>query len=133
MYKHVWPGAVAGTELICRFPHRHVSLIKIQGKEFEFEPIRLRSVRPFIFEDVVLSTYHDKQTDDRKKLTSKVAVTKYLKAKVSTYCPFAGVEDTAAEARLGFADRSTSSSTARTRSGTSSTPTTTRNRNVCCL
>ncbi|GAA6017549.1 hypothetical protein JCM8202_000328 [Rhodotorula sphaerocarpa] len=62
---------------------KHVSLIKIQGKEFEFEPIRLRSVRPFIFEDVVLSTYHDKQTDDRKKLTSKVAVTKYLKAKVN--------------------------------------------------
>lgn len=73
-------------ELTQQPPHRHVSLIKIQGKEFEFEPIRLRSVRPFIFEDVVLSTYHDKQTDDRKKLTSKVAVTKYLKAKVSLSC-----------------------------------------------
>lgn len=64
-------------------PVRHVGLIQIQGKEFEFKPIRLRSVRPFIFEDLVLSTYHDKQTDDRKKLNSKVAVNKYLKAKVS--------------------------------------------------
>lgn len=61
---------------------RHVGLIKIQGKEFEFEPIRLRSVRPFIFEDIALAPYHDKQTDDRKKLTSKVAVNKYLKSKV---------------------------------------------------
>ncbi|GAA5987395.1 hypothetical protein JCM10908_001939 [Rhodotorula pacifica] len=62
---------------------KHVGLIKIQGKEFEFEPIRLRSVRPFIFEDIALSTYHDKQTDDRKKLMSKVAVNKYLKSKVN--------------------------------------------------
>ncbi|POY75253.1 double-strand break repair protein MRE11 [Rhodotorula taiwanensis] len=62
---------------------KHVGLIQIQGKEFEFKPIRLRSVRPFIFEDLVLSTYHDKQTDDRKKLNSKVAVNKYLKAKVN--------------------------------------------------
>lgn len=59
-----------------------MGLIKIQGKEFEFEPIRLRSVRPFIFEDIALASYHDKQTDDRKKLTSKVAVNKYLKSKV---------------------------------------------------
>ncbi|GAA5957123.1 hypothetical protein JCM8115_003964 [Rhodotorula mucilaginosa] len=62
---------------------KHVGLIKIQGKEFEFEPIRLRSVRPFIFEDIALAPYHDKQTDDRKKLTSKVAVNKYLKSKVN--------------------------------------------------
>lgn len=61
---------------------RHVGLIKIQGKEFEFEPIRLRSVRPFVFEEVSLSIYHERQEDDRKKLTSKMAVNKYLKSKV---------------------------------------------------
>ncbi|BGO97365.1 Double-strand break repair protein MRE11 [Rhodotorula toruloides] len=62
---------------------KHVGLIKIQGKEFEFEPIRLRSVRPFVFEEISLLDYHEKQTDDRKKLMSKVAVTKYLKTKVN--------------------------------------------------
>ncbi|GAA5999486.1 MRX complex nuclease subunit [Rhodotorula paludigena] len=62
---------------------KHVGLIKIQGKEFEFEPIRLRSVRPFVFEEVSLSVYHERQEDDRKKLTSKVAVNKYLKSKVN--------------------------------------------------
>ncbi|BGP25655.1 double-strand break repair protein MRE11 [Rhodotorula toruloides] len=62
---------------------KHVGLIKIQGKEFEFEPIRLRSVRPFIFEEISLLDYHEKHTDDRKKLNTKVAVTKYLKTKVN--------------------------------------------------
>ncbi|BGP09204.1 meiotic recombination [Rhodotorula toruloides] len=62
---------------------KHVGLIKIQGKEFEFKPIRLRSVRPFVFEEISLLDHHEKQTDDRKKLMSKVAVTKYLKTKVN--------------------------------------------------
>ena len=63
-------------------PRRHVGLLKIQGKEWEFEPIRLRSVRPFVFEEISLYEYHEDQKDDRKKLTSKVAVNKYLKSKV---------------------------------------------------
>lgn len=63
--------------------HRHVGLIKIQGKEFDFTPIRLRSVRPFLFEEISLAEYHDQQTDDKKKLMNKQAVTKYLKVKVS--------------------------------------------------
>jgi double-strand break repair protein MRE11 len=62
--------------------HRHVGLIKIQGKEFEFEPIRLRSVRPFVFEEISLAEYHDKQTEEKKKLNTKIAVNKYLKGKV---------------------------------------------------
>ncbi|GAA5824665.1 hypothetical protein JCM3770_005624 [Rhodotorula araucariae] len=62
---------------------KHVGLIKIQGKEFEFEPIRLRSVRPFVFEEISLFEHHEDQTDDRKKLTSKVAVNKFLKSKVN--------------------------------------------------
>lgn len=62
---------------------KHVGLIKIQGKEFDFTPIRLRSVRPFVFEELSLAEYHDQQTQDKKKLNSKQAVTKYLKFKVN--------------------------------------------------
>ncbi|GAA5862121.1 hypothetical protein JCM1840_001650 [Sporobolomyces johnsonii] len=62
---------------------KHVGLIKIQGKEFDFTPIRLRSVRPFLFEEISLAEYHDQQTDDKKKLMNKQAVTKYLKVKVN--------------------------------------------------
>lgn len=75
-------GLLREARLTLRILRRHVGLIKIQGKEFEFEPIRLRSVRPFVFEEISLLDYHEKQTDDRKKLMSKVAVTKYLKTKV---------------------------------------------------
>ncbi|GAA6043588.1 hypothetical protein JCM8097_005270 [Rhodosporidiobolus ruineniae] len=71
---------------------KHVGLIKIQGKEFEFEPIRLRSVRPFVFEEISLADYHDKQTDDKKKLTSKAAVNKYLKMKVNELIEKANAE-----------------------------------------
>lgn len=53
----------------------------MQGKEFEFEPIRLRSVRPFIFEEFALSQV---QADDESiNLNSKIAVAKYLKSRVN--------------------------------------------------
>lgn len=61
--------------------YRHVSLVKIQGKEFEFEPIRLRSVRPFLFEEFSLAAAHD--PENKVNLNSKVAVNKYLKGRVS--------------------------------------------------
>ncbi|GAA5839543.1 hypothetical protein JCM9279_005973 [Rhodotorula babjevae] len=71
---------------------KHVGLLKIQGKEWEFEPIRLRSVRPFIFEEVSLFDYHEDQTEDRKKLSSKVAVNKFLKSKVNELIKRANAE-----------------------------------------
>lgn len=37
-----------------------------------------------MFEEISLYAYHDKQTEDKKKLSTKQAVTKYLKVKVST-------------------------------------------------
>ncbi len=53
-------------------------MIKIQGKEFEFEPIRLRSVRPFIFDDINLMDEQNKGA----VLKTKVQVNKFLKSKV---------------------------------------------------
>jgi len=67
---------------------RHVALIKIQGKEFEFEPIRLRSVRPFIFEDLNLM---DEQANGAV-LKTKVQVNKFLKAKVNALIDRANAE-----------------------------------------
>ena len=58
--------------------HRHVALIKIQGKEFEFEPIRLRSVRPFIFGDINLMDEQNKGA----VLKTKLQVEKFLRGKV---------------------------------------------------
>ena len=60
---------------------RHVSLLKIQGKEFEMEPIRLRSVRPFVWEEVSLI---EAAEGDDVDLSTKVKVNKFLKGKVSS-------------------------------------------------
>ncbi|KAM0786756.1 hypothetical protein ACM66B_002191 [Microbotryomycetes sp. NB124-2] len=81
-YYIVQPGSSIATSLAKgeSIP-KHVSLIKIQGKEFEFEPIRLRTVRPFIFEELSLSEVIAK--DDSVDLSSKVKVTKYLKMRVN--------------------------------------------------
>ncbi|KAG7833207.1 hypothetical protein KL943_004072 [Ogataea angusta] len=36
-------------------PDKHVYLLKIKGKDYSLEPIRLKSVRPFAMKDIVLS------------------------------------------------------------------------------
>lgn len=46
-------------------------------------PIRLRSVRPFVFDKVSLQEAQD-EADDEKLLDSKVKVNKFLKKKVSS-------------------------------------------------
>ena len=58
---------------------RHVALLKIQGKEFELTPIPLRSVRPFVIDDVDLSEGAEEEGFD---LSDKLAVNKFLKKKV---------------------------------------------------
>ncbi|SCV70228.1 BQ2448_1622 [Microbotryum intermedium] len=81
-YYIVQPGSSVATSLAKgeAIP-KHVSLIKIQGKEFEFESIRLRTVRPFIFEDISLSEAHN--PSKKVNLKDKVAVNRYLKSRVN--------------------------------------------------
>ncbi|CDO78264.1 hypothetical protein BN946_scf184491.g9 [Trametes cinnabarina] len=55
---------------------KHVALLKIQGKEFELTPIPLRSVRPFVIDEVVLSEAAEEEGFD---LDDKIEVTKFLK------------------------------------------------------
>ena len=56
--------------------NRHVALLKIQGKEFELTPIPLRSVRPFVIDDVNLM---DASEEDGFDLSDKLAVSQFLK------------------------------------------------------
>jgi double-strand break repair protein MRE11 len=58
---------------------RHVALLQIQGKEFELEPIPLRTVRPFVLEEVILSEASDEEGFD---LNDQIAVSKFLKSRV---------------------------------------------------
>jgi double-strand break repair protein MRE11 len=58
---------------------RHVALLQIQGKDFQLTPIALRTVRPFVIEDVVLSEVAEEEGLD---LGDQIEITKYLKARV---------------------------------------------------
>lgn len=63
---------------------RHVALLKIEGKEFQMEPLPLRTVRPFVIEQVVLNEVAD---EEGLNISDQMEISKYLKAKV-TYVPF---------------------------------------------
>ena len=62
------------------FPCRHVALVEIQGKEFQLKPIPLRTVRPFVLEDLVLSEASEEEGFD---INDQIAVSKFLKSRVN--------------------------------------------------
>ncbi|KAI6025995.1 Mre11 DNA-binding presumed domain-containing protein [Pisolithus marmoratus] len=59
---------------------KHVALLQIQGKQFEIKPIPLRTVRPFVLEDVVLS---EAAEEEGFELNDQIAVSKFLKSRVN--------------------------------------------------
>ncbi|KAH9937834.1 DNA repair exonuclease [Epithele typhae] len=59
---------------------KHVALLKIQHKDFELTPIPLRSVRPFVIDDVDLTEAADTEGFD---IFDKIAVGEYLKGQVN--------------------------------------------------
>ena len=61
---------------------RHVALLQIQGKEFQLTPLPLRTVRPFIIEDIVLNEVAEEAGLD---LNDQMAINKFLKGKVSLF------------------------------------------------
>lgn len=59
---------------------RHVALVQIQGKEFNLTPVPLRTVRPFVIEEVILADIAEEEGLD---LNDQMEITKFLKAKVN--------------------------------------------------
>jgi double-strand break repair protein MRE11 len=50
------PGSSVATSLVPgEAVPKHVTIVSITGREFKSEPIRLRTVRPFIYKDIVLA------------------------------------------------------------------------------
>jgi hypothetical protein len=58
---------------------RHVALLRIQGKEFEMTPIPLRTVRPFVLEEVVLL---EAAEEEGFEAGDQMEVSKFLKSRV---------------------------------------------------
>jgi hypothetical protein len=59
---------------------RHVALLEIQNKDFRMTPITLRTVRPFVIEEVTLSEVAEETGLD---LNDQMEITKFLRGKVS--------------------------------------------------
>ncbi|KAF9224725.1 DNA repair exonuclease [Gyrodon lividus] len=80
-YHITQPGSSVATSLADgESIEKHVALLQIQGKEFELKPIPLRTVRPFVLEEVVLSEAADEEGFDS---SDQIAVSKFLKSRVN--------------------------------------------------
>ncbi|KAI7936265.1 hypothetical protein MJO29_015568 [Puccinia striiformis f. sp. tritici] len=58
---------------------KHVGILEVQDRDFSFVPIPLKTVRPFIFEDIVLA---EDEEEKKLKLDDKPKIVKYLKSLV---------------------------------------------------
>ncbi|KAI0249783.1 DNA repair exonuclease [Lactifluus subvellereus] len=75
------PGSSVATSLAeGEAVDKHVALLKIQGKEFELVPIPLRTVRPFVMDEILLTEVAE---EEGFNVTDQMEVTKYLKLRVT--------------------------------------------------
>ena len=75
------PGSSVATSLADgEAIEKHVALLQIQGKDFELTPLPLKTVRPFVIDEVVLQ---DAAEDEGLNLNDQMEITKYLKGKVN--------------------------------------------------
>ncbi|KAL6306913.1 DNA repair exonuclease [Sparassis latifolia] len=80
-YHITQPGSSVATSLADgEALEKHVALLKIQGKDFQLIPIPLRTVRPFVLDEIILSEVAE---DEQLDLNDRMAIAKYLKAKVN--------------------------------------------------
>lgn len=81
-FKVMQPGSSVATSLVAsEAVPKHVAIVSITGREFKSEPIRLKTVRPFIFKDFVLAQDKD-AVKIAKKDEHKSELTRLLMAKV---------------------------------------------------
>jgi double-strand break repair protein MRE11 len=63
--------------IVLRF--RHVALVEIRGKEFQLTPLPLRTVRPFVMDEIQLTSAAE---DEGFDANDQIAVSAFLKSKV---------------------------------------------------
>jgi hypothetical protein len=57
--------------------------LEIKGKDFKLTPLPLKTVRPFVIDEINLG---DVAEEEGLNLNDQMEITKYLKAKVSSVC-----------------------------------------------
>lgn len=58
---------------------RHVALLQINGNDYQLDPIPLRTVRPFVMDEVYLQ---DAAEEEGLDVNDQIEVSKYLKNRV---------------------------------------------------
>ena len=72
------PGSSVATSLMPREAvPKHVAVLSVSGKDFKVEPIRLKTVRPFVMEELVLQEDKDFKKNV-KSTTNRTQITNYL-------------------------------------------------------
>ncbi|KAL1981655.1 hypothetical protein VTN96DRAFT_2369 [Rasamsonia emersonii] len=72
------PGSSVATSLVQgEAAPKHVAILSIKGREFHCEPIRLKTVRPFVVREIVLSEEKGAQKLARKE-NNRTEVTRFL-------------------------------------------------------
>jgi double-strand break repair protein MRE11 len=66
--------------LLANTTSRHVALIQVHGKEYTLKPLPLRTARPFVLEEVVLSEVAE---EEGFELEDQMEVAKYLRSRVT--------------------------------------------------
>ncbi|KAJ2915727.1 hypothetical protein MD484_g4664, partial [Candolleomyces efflorescens] len=75
------PGSSVATSLADgEAIEKHVALLEIKGKDFKLTPLPLKTVRPFVIDEVNLG---DVAEEEGLNLNDQMEITKYLKAKVN--------------------------------------------------
>jgi len=67
----IQPGSTVATSLVeDEAEPKHVGILEIRGDQYKFSPMKLETVRPFIFKDIVLQRYEEKYDfNDESSLT----------------------------------------------------------------
>ena len=71
------PGSSVATSLMPgESVAKHVAILSVTGKDFKVEPIRLKTVRPFVMKEIVLA--EEKETKKLAKKDNRTLLTQYL-------------------------------------------------------
>lgn len=77
-FKVMQPGSSVATSLVKgEAEPKHISIISVTGKEFTCEPIRLKSVRPFVTRDITLREFRELK-DLAHESENKSRITQFL-------------------------------------------------------
>jgi double-strand break repair protein MRE11 len=80
----IQPGSSIATQMTAgECIDKHVGILTVQGRSFTWDPIRLKTVRPFVFKDLILFD-EPSMKNIAKKSNNRAEISRYLKKTIMT-------------------------------------------------